>query len=498
MPMRPEMPRLLYSAAATRELDAQIIAAGTPGFELMQRAAAAVWRELRGRWPEARQLTVLCGSGNNAGDGYLIAQLAHAAGWQVEVLALAQPQRLNGDAALAWRAAQQAGVGITQWPAPLPPSGVIVDALLGTGLRSEVREPFAQVIKAVNTSGLPVVAVDLPSGLHADTGVVQGCAIRADLTVTFITLKPGLYTAQGPDQIGELRFAPLAQLPEHGAPAALERLQLNCKAVLPARPKAAHKGMFGHLLLIGGNCGMGGAIMLAAETALRAGAGKVSVATRPEHVAPLLARCPEVMAHGQDDPAQLASVLEQATALVIGPGLGRDDWAQHMLDLALRRDLPSILDADALNMLAGQPARLGAGRVITPHPAEAARLLGCSTEQVQRDRLRAIQQLVERFGCAAVLKGVGSLVADADVERLPGLCTFGNPGMATAGMGDVLSGLVGALLAQQMAAGDAARYAVLLHALAGDRAAQRHGELGLLASDLIEHIRYYLNLRDSR
>lgn len=498
MPMRPEMPRLLYSAAATRALDAQIIAAGTPGFELMQRAAAAVWRELRSRWPQAQQLTVLCGSGNNAGDGYLIAQLAHAAGWQVEVLALAEPERLDGDAALAWRAAQQAGVVIKQWPAALPQAGIMVDALLGTGLRSEVREPFAQAIRTVNASGLPVVSVDLPSGLNADTGVVQGCAIRADLTVSFITLKPGLLTAQGPDQVGELCFAPLCELAEHDVHAVLERLALNCKRVLPARPKAAHKGMFGHLLLIGGNRGMGGAIMLAAETALRAGAGKVSVATRPEHVAPLLARCPEVMAHGLDDPAQLAPVLEQATALVIGPGLGRDDWAQQMLDLALRRDLPCILDADALNMLAAQPAWLGAGRVITPHPAEAARLLGCSTEQVQHDRLLAVQQLVERFGCATVLKGVGSLVADADIERLPGLCAYGNPGMATAGMGDVLSGLVGALLAQKMSAGNAARYAVLLHALAGDRAVQRHGELGLLASDLIEHIRYYLNLRDSR
>ena len=496
--MRPEMPRLLYSAAATRELDAQIIAAGIPGFELMQRAAAAVWRELRSRWPQARQMTVLCGAGNNAGDGYLIAQLAHTAGWQVEVLALAAPERLRGDAARAWDAARQAGVAIGEWPASLPQTGLIVDALLGTGLHSEVREPFAQVIKAVNASGLPVVAVDLPSGLNADTGVVQGCAIRAELTVSFITLKPGLLTAQGPDQVGELRFAPLAELPEHDTAAVLERLQLNCKAVLPARPKAAHKGMFGHLLLIGGNRGMGGAIMLAAETALRAGAGKVSVATRPEHVAPLLARCPEVMAHGLDDPAQLASLLEQATALVIGPGLGRDDWAQHMLDLTLRRDLPCILDADALNMLAAQPSWLGAGRVITPHPAEAARLLGCNTGQVQQDRLLAVQQLVERFGCAAVLKGVGSLVADADVERLPGLCTDGNPGMATAGMGDVLSGLVGALLAQRMSAGDAARYAVLLHALAGDRAAQRHGESGLLASDLIDHIRYYLNQRNSR
>ena len=497
MPMRPELPHHLYSAAATRELDARIIAAGTPGFELMQRAAAAVWRELRRRWPEARRLTVLCGSGNNAGDGYLVAQLAQRAGWQVAVLALTPPERLQGDAARAWGAARDAAVSIQPWPASLPQEGVLLDAMLGTGLRSAVREPFSSAIAAVNDSGLPVVAVDLPSGLNADLGVVEGAAVRADLTVTFITLKPGLLTAQGPDQVGELCFAALADLPVPGVAPQLERLDL-CKQLLPPRPRAAHKGMFGHVLLIGGNRGMGGAIMLAAQTALRCGAGKVSVATRSEHVAPLLARCPEVMAHGVDDPAQLAPLLEQASVLVLGPGLGRDAWATQMLQQALQADLPQVLDADALNLIAAQvpTPRLGERSVITPHPAEAARLLGCTTALIQADRVTAVQRLAERFGCAAVLKGVGSLVAGPEPERLPGLCIDGNPGMASAGMGDVLSGLVGALLAQQLEAGDAARHAVLLHALAGDRAAQQSGQLGMLASDLIACIRYYLNLRD--
>lgn len=497
--MRPELPLHLYSAAATRQLDAQIIAAGTPGLELMQRAAAALWRELRRRWPDANRLTVLCGSGNNAGDGYLVALLARRAGWQVRVLAVTAPQQLQGDAASAWQLAVQGGVDVHGWPELLPLDGVLLDALLGTGLRGEVREPFAGAIAAINASGLPVLAVDLPSGLQADTGAVLGSAVRADLTVTFIALKPGLFTAAGPDQVGELCFAPLAELAGPPLPPLMQRLELeDCKSLLPARPKAAHKGMFGHLLLIGGNRGMGGAIMLAAETALRCGAGKVSVATRPEHVAPLLARCPEVMAHAVADAAQLAALLDQATSLVIGPGLGRDDWAMQMLDQALQRELPQILDADALNLLAARPQTLDRCSVLTPHPAEAARLLGCSTAEVQADRLVALEQLVERFGCAVVLKGVGSLVADAEPGRLPGLCQYGNPGMATAGMGDVLSGLIGALLAQGLEAGQAARYGVLLHALAGDRASGQNGQLGLLASDLIEHIRYYLNLRDSR
>ena len=499
MPMRPELPLYLYSAAATRELDGQIIAAGTPGLELMQRAATATWRELRRRWPQVRRLTVLCGAGNNAGDGYLVAQLAHRAGWHVQVLAVSPVQRLKGDAALAWQQAVNAGVDVQPWPAPLPQEGVLLDALLGTGLHSKVREPFCSAIAAINASGLPVLAVDLPSGLNADTGAIEGSAVRADMTVTFIALNPGLFTGEGPDQAGELCFAALASLPRHQVQPELQRLALDsCKTLLPKRPKAAHKGMFGHLLLIGGNHGMGGAIMLAAQTALRSGAGKVSVATRSEHVAPLLGRCPEVMAHGVDDPSQLAALLAQATAVVIGPGLGRDDWAQQLLDQTLALPLPRILDADALNMLAAQPVPLGKQTVITPHPAEAGRLLGCSTARVQGDRLWAVRQLAERFACAAVLKGVGSLVADADSGQLPGLCSYGNPGMATAGMGDVLSGLVGALLAQGLSGGEAARYAVLLHALAGDRAAGQRGQLGLLASDLIEHIGYYLNLQDMR
>lgn len=497
MPMRPELPTRLYSAAATRELDARIIAAGTPGIELMRRAAGALWRELRRRWPDAGRLTVLCGSGNNAGDGYLLAILASRAGWQAVVLEVASPGRLQGDAALARQQAIAAGVETLPWSGSLPPDGVLVDALLGTGLRGAVREPYAQVIAAINGSGLPVAAVDLPSGLNADTGAVEGVAVAADLTVTFIALKPGLFTAQGPDQTGELCFAPLAEPPGHDIVPALERLTLGaCRSLLPARPRAAHKGMFGHLLLIGGNRGMGGAILLAAETALRSGAGKVSVATRSEHVAPLLARCPEVMAHGVDDPAQLVPLLDQATALVIGPGLGQDAWAQQLLAAALERTLPRILDADALNLVARQPATLGSRTVITPHPAEAGRLLGWPARRVQGDRLLAVRQLAERLGCVAVLKGVGSLVADPDSSRLPGVCIFGNPGMASAGMGDVLSGLLGALLAQGVCAADAARFGVLLHALAGDRAAERHGPLGMLAGDLTEHIRYYLNLRD--
>ena len=494
--MTTEMPFRICTAAQIRELDARIIAAGTPGFELMQRAAEAVWQVVSKRWMGVGQISVLTGSGNNAGDGYLVAILAHVAGWRVRVLAVKQPERLQGDAAKAWQAALDAGVEVVAWTCDAELEGVVVDAMLGTGLRGEVSEPFASAIDAVNESGLPVIAVDVPSGLDPDRGVVLGHAVQADVTVTFIALKLGLFTGHGPDQAGELEFAQIAAIPGEFVQPLAERLSRRRLArTLPRRPRAAHKGMFGHVLVVGGELGMGGAIMLAAETALRSGAGRVSVATRSEHVAPLLARCPEIMAHGVDQPGALPSLLEKATTVVIGPGLGRGDWGQQMLDLALASQVPKVLDADALNDIAERYPEgllLGAS-IITPHPAEAGRLLGCSTAEVQADRLRAVTSLAERFHCAVILKGVGSLVTGPPGSPDPvGLCTHGNPGMAVAGMGDVLSGLAGALLAQQIELGAAARYATLVHAQAGDRAAVS-GESGILASDLIMHIRTILN-----
>lgn len=496
--MHSQLPLHLYNAASVRALDAQIIAAGIPGIELMQRAAAAVWRELRRRWPQARSILILCGGGNNGGDGYLVARLALQAGWDVRLLALVAPDKLTGDAAQACLMAAEAGVVAESWAGELPDADVIVDALLGTGLQQNVREPYRALIKQLNQQPAPIIAVDLPSGLNADRGCVEGVAVAADVTVTFIALKPGLFTGQGPDLVGELEFAPLVAKVPSSVPPQLERLSLSSAVGLPPRPLASHKGNFGHLLIIGGNNGMGGAALLAAETALRCGAGKVTVASRSMHLPGFLARCPEVMAHGVDDPAQLAPLLEQATAVVLGPGLGKDQWAEDLLQSVLESGLPRILDADGLNLIASaaQALWLGPTSVITPHPAEAARLLGVETAAVQVDRVGAVTALAERFACVAVLKGVGSLVAGPSIERLPSLCSDGNPGMASAGMGDVLSGLVGALLAQGMAASDAARYAVLLHALAGDRAAEQAGQVGLLASDLISFIRFYLNQRN--
>ncbi len=485
-----ELPDALYGAAQVRELDARLIAAGTPGFELMQRAAHATWRALVRHWPSATALTVLAGHGNNAGDGYLVAAMAQRAGWQVRVLAVGDPQRLQGDAAQAHAEALAEGVVVQGWQPQSELRGVILDALLGTGLSGDVREPYVSAIKAINASGLPVAAVDIPSGLSADTGHVLGAAVEADLTVTFIGLKLGLFTGDAADHIGELVFNDLQASVDiyRDIPVIAQRLNTANLPRLAARAATSHKGRFGHVLLIGGDHGFGGAILLSTETALRSGAGMVSLATRAEHVPAALTRVPEAMVLGTSSANQLMGLLEKVSTLVVGPGLGQASWGRALLSAAANATLPQVWDADALNLLASGFVELPKDCVITPHPGEAARLLGISTAEVQADRPAAALALSKKYTAVVVLKGAGSLIAHPD-GRLA-LCHQGHPAMATAGLGDVLAGLTGALLAQGMAGFDAARLAVWLHANAG----QQQGKFGrgLAASDLIPAIRQLL------
>ena len=485
-----DLPDALYSAAQVRALDARLIAAGTPGFELMQRAARGTWRALVRQWPVANELTVVAGHGNNAGDGYLVAVLARRAGWHVRVLAVGDPQRLQGDAGLAHAEALSDGVAIQAWSAHSELRGVVLDALLGTGLTGEVREPYASVIATINASGLPVAAVDIPSGLCADTGRVLGVAVRADLTVTFIGLKLGLFTGDAADVVGALVFNDLQASPESfdGVAISAHRLAAGNLPRLASRAPTAHKGTFGHVLLIGGDHGFGGAILLSAQSALRSGAGMVSVATRSEHVPAALARIPEAMVLGTSSANQLMGLLQKVCVLVVGPGLGQASWGRSLLSAAANAPLPQVWDADALNLLASQHVNLPDGCVITPHPGEAARLLGITTAEVQADRPAAAHALSKKYTAVVVLKGAGSLIACPD-GRLA-VCHQGHPAMATAGLGDVLAGLVGALLAQGMEAFDAACLAVWLHANAG--AQQGKSGRGLAASDLIPAIRQLL------
>lgn len=486
------LPTALYSAAQMRELDARLIAAGTPGLELMQRAARACWRALRRRWPQADEITVLTGSGNNGGDGYLLASLAQRAGWSVRVLAVSDPAGLQGDAALAHRQARDADVSIQAWQVGQPLRGVLVDALLGTGLREAPRGAFVEAIEQINASNVPVLAIDLPSGLCADSGMAPGAVVRADVTVSLIGLKLGAFTGMAAEVLGELQFDDLQADPElvAQAPFAAQRLTAHGLTRLAPRPRAAHKGQFGHVLVIGGDQGTGGASLLCAQAALRCGAGLVSLATRAANVAAAQARCPEIMAVGVDSASQVLALSRKASVLVVGPGLGQGGWGRSLLSAAAAADTTlQVWDADALNLLADEIVRLPAQVVLTPHPGEAARLLGISSAAVQADRPRAARQLAERFRACVVLKGAGTLVAAAD-GRLA-LCDRGHPAMAGAGLGDVLAGLVGALLAQRLAPFEAACLGVWLHASAGQQLGEAQGR-GLAASDLIPVIRELL------
>ena len=484
----------LYTAAQVRELDRIAIQErGIAGYELMCRAGRALADCVARRWPQLRRVCIVCGAGNNGGDGYVLGRLLRDAGIEVTLLALAEPDTLRGDAARAAGDYRAAGGVVAAYAGELPGDAeLLVDALLGTGLDRPVEGRYRAAIEALNRHPAPLLAVDVPSGLHADTGAILGVAAQAACTLTFIGRKRGLYTGAGGQCAGSVEFADLAVPPDIYATqrAGVELVDWPpLEQLLAPRRRDAHKGAFGHVLVVGGNTGMSGAARLAAEAAARCGAGLVSVATRAVHAPVLNAGRPELMVHAVERAAELGPLLGRATVVVIGPGLGRDAWSQQLLGRVLESERPLVVDADALNLLAQD--RLHRGNwILTPHPGEAARLLARSSAEIQRDRFTALEGMVAEYGGSVVLKGAGSLIGDAAAGMR--LCAHGNPGMASGGMGDVLSGVLGALLAQGLPRFEAACAGVWLHAVAADRAARR-GERGLLARDLLPWLRTLVN-----
>ena len=488
------LPSEVYSVASVREFDRTAIEdEGVPGYTLMTRAGEAAVREASAAFPDAQRWQVLCGAGNNAGDGYVVARLAAAEGIAVSVIALVDPDKLRGDAATAYGDFAAEGGVASPWSGELDDdAGLLVDGLLGSGLERDVAGEFAACVEVINEHPAPVLALDIPTGLHGDTGAIMGCAVRADLTVTFVGLKSGLFIDQGPECSGAVRFAGLG-IPDAWREKRDPEFRLigdeELARALPRRRRTAHKGDFGHVLVVGGGQGMPGAVRLCGEAALRCGAGLVSIATHPDHAAMIIASRPELMPHAVKSAGDLEPLLERADVIAFGPGLGRSPWAGDLLGVIAGDERPAVWDADALNWLAETPAQ-APQRVITPHPGEAGTLLGIAAAEVQADRREALGGLLSRYGGVAVLKGAGSLVSSA--SGVPWLCSAGNPGMAAAGMGDVLTGIIAALLAQGLGAEQAAAVGVEVHARAGDRAASR-GERGLIASDLLAELRSLVN-----
>ncbi len=466
---------------------------GVPGYKLMQRAAKAAFSVAKEYYPRAGRWQVVCGGGNNAGDGYLLARLAAHDGIVVSVAAIIDPDKLSGDAATAYLDFAADGGIVVPWSDSLDESAeLLVDAMLGSGLDRDLSGDFAHAVQLMNAHTAPIHALDIASGINADTGSVMGSAVKADLTTTFVALKPGLFLGSGPEHCGAVTFDSLgidAELLSGISPLYRRLDSKSLRSFLPRRNRVAHKGDFGHVLVVGGGPGMPGAAQLCAEAALRSGAGRVSLATHPDHAALIPTVRPELMSHGVESGEQLLALLKTADVVAFGPGLGQSEWADELYAVLADYDGVAVWDADALNMLAKTPTKMPK-RVITPHPGEAARLLQTDSSAIQADRPAALASLLDKYGGTIVLKGAGTLVSAQSGP--PYVCTAGNPGMAAPGMGDVLTGIIAALLANGHELSIAASVGVEVHARAGDIAATS-GERGMLASDLLGALRQVLN-----
>ncbi|EGN74554.1 yjeF-like protein [Idiomarina sp. A28L] len=502
------IPQQLYLPEQVAEFEGEAAArAGLNLWQLMERAGAAAWECLQQQAEPNTEIAVLCGPGNNGGDGYILAQLAHAQGYTVRVFATGEPKSEEGQRAIqGWLEAGGEIEPLADWLEQDP--DYIVDALLGTGLNSEVTGDIRECIEAVNDSALPVLSIDIPSGLNANTGVVMGVAVVASHTVTMVAVKRGLTTAMAADYVGQLWFADLGVQREFRLltePAAwwLQKAQLEHD--LAPRKKVCQKGNFGHVLVIGGSSGMAGAARLAATAALRAGAGKVTVICEPGQEF-LIGMQPELMVRGlHADAAETDELVERASVIAIGPGLGQSHWGrqwwQRFCQRSQEKPMPAVIDADALNLLAinlrdGEELPLSEGNVFTPHPGEAARLLQCQIVDIEQNRWLASDTLQELLTGTVVLKGAGSLISGASETAV---CTHGTPAMAIAGMGDVLTGIIAGLLAQAPALGlntdSATKAAVLVHNLAAEAAAHGNSR-GMLATDVIAEIPHFVNPRN--
>lgn len=467
---------------------------GCEMFTLMERAGEAVFRQCQHLLPNTDVYLVLVGQGNNAGDGYIAASYAKQAGKQVHVCAVEPQRTLDGDAGRAQQRWLDAGGTIEQFDAVLlDKAGLVIDALLGTGINTYIRNEFAEIIDAVNQSDTPVVSIDVPSGLDADTGQSMGRCIQATVTVTLVGIKPGLTTGAGKQSCGRLVFEDLGISKAFAQLARPFASWLDIQQFIGMGPRDvhSHKGSYGRLLCVGANRGTAGAIRLAGEAALRSGAGMVRAYVHESSAVQVSAGRPELMVTSEG----LEQALEWASCVVIGPGLGQDDWAQFTFETVLKHcqseQKPIVIDADALNLLSRQATAYTLNDcILTPHAGEASRLLGVSVEDVEGERFNYAKQCAQRYHATCVLKGAGTII---DNETSVAVCRHGNPAMATAGSGDVLSGILGALLAQGLSTEMASRYGVTLHAKAGDELAELYGQRGMIASDLFDAVRVLIN-----
>ncbi len=463
---------------------------GVSEYELMSRAGKGAHCILQECWPNAESIQVICGPGNNGGDGYVLATEALHSGLSVVVESFGLPK--TETAMQAFRDYDRNGgqVNFIEENSFHAKGDVIVDALLGIGLTRAPEGKMREVIEIVNKSGIPVLSLDVPSGLNADTGQPLSVAFQADVTATFIGIKAGLLSGNGREHAGSIRLDTL-DLPDKVFDSVDYEIRLidegELKEHIPRRSANTHKGSAGRVCIVGGNRTMEGAVQMAGEAALRSGAGLVSVATRANLTA---ARCPEMRIFEVNCLEEWQEVYLGMHAIGIGPGLGQDDWAKRIWEAATgQTEIPLVVDADALNLLADKPFHRE-NWILTPHPGEAARLLDTTVSEIQGDRYAAAKSIAKKFDGVAVLKGAGTIIAS---QAGVWICDRGNPAMATGGTGDILTGVISALIAQGVPLVSAAKMGVWLHAKAGDECAAKDGQLGLLATDLLPEIRKELN-----
>ncbi len=475
-----DLDNALYLTAQTGKLDQIAMEQmGVPGYVLMERAGQCAFDWIAHRYPNRRHAIVLCGPGNNGGDGYVVARLLLEAGIKVSLIQNESPK--TKDAITARNKYLEAGGSVTEsFQEVLETADLIVDGLLGAGLNRAPTGQLSGLIEAVNCCHIPVVALDLPSGVSGDSGRVFTAAIEADSTVTFIGKKIGSYTGDGVDYCGEVQFESLdlkADVFQQVPPAA----HLLKAPVVGPRRKNSHKGQFGHVVVAGGDYGMIGAVQLAGRAALRTGCGMVTVLSHQSHLnLPALVQA-ELMSAIYEGPGDGQSVLENCSAIIIGPGTSTNSWGRKFFDEAMRYPAARVIDAGGLRMLPIREIYFD-DQVLTPHPGEAAALLECSSADIQMDRVGAARKISQRYGGVCVLKGAGSIISDGNRVLV---CDRGNPGMASAGMGDVLSGIIGAQLGKGRSPWEAACAGVWWHSIAADRGAEKLGAESLLASDVI-------------
>ncbi|WP_330149338.1 NAD(P)H-hydrate dehydratase [Shewanella xiamenensis] len=488
------LPTALYTQEQVRAAELLAVSEGEATlYQLVERAGCAAFNYLTEQiacQPKlgAMPLLVLAGNGNNGADALVCARLALEAGHKVHVFLLKTKGTPEFEQALSAYLNQGGIVDSPNIDAILQAS-ILIDGLLGTGVQGAVREQVAALIHAINQSNAWVLSLDLPSGILADTGVVAQVAVMADATLCFGGLKQGLLTSKARHHCGHLAFADLGLTPFFNGESATRVGGEILKSYFAARARDSHKGQSGKVTLIGGDFGMAGAIRLASEACLRAGAGLVTVISRPEHQLTVNVSRPELMFWGCElVDMEVYLRLGWAQVVVLGPGLGKHDWGYNLFKAAGLSDKPCVLDADALNLLSQEPRRQ-TNWVLTPHPGEAARLLGCSVADIEHDRFAAVRALQQKYGGVVLLKGAGTIIFDGEQMVV---APVGNPGLASGGCGDVLSGIIGALMAQGMDNMQATVVGVVVHGCAADLAAVQ-GERGMLASDLMPFIRQLVN-----